>query len=115
MVRPRPTAGHERLRGQVVIDFFELDTREGLLEGRCWLILLLWPFLEERDSSDPVKKSRAEAFLRTVQEGHRHMHTACGRAFIEVYGRERTRARAWYEAAGQYLTSKDPLILQALD
>ena len=113
-VRPRPDAGFERLRAQAVIDFFELDTREGLLEGRCWMIQLLWPRLEERDSPDPHKRARAETFLTTVQAGHRQLHTACGRAFIDLYEKDRARAEAWYDAAVQYLTSKDRAIFQSL-
>lgn len=113
-IRPRPGSGHERLRAQVVIDFFELDTREGLLEGRCWLIQLLWPQLEKLSSSDPQEKAQAESFLKTVEAEHRHLHTACGRAFIELYHRNRLRAKAWQEATAEYLTSKDPTILRAL-
>jgi hypothetical protein len=112
-VRPLPVAGHERLRGQAVIDFFELDTREGLLELRCWLIQLLWGQLEDRASPDARKKAKAEAFLETVEKTCRYPHTACGRAFIELYGNDRDMAERWQEAASEYLTSKDPVILKA--
>jgi hypothetical protein len=113
-VRPLPVAGHERLRGQAVIDFFELDTREGLLELRCWLIQLLWGQLEDRASPDARKKAKAEAFLETVEKTCRYPHTACGRAFIELYGNDRDMAERWQEAASGYLTSKDPVILKAI-
>jgi hypothetical protein len=113
-VHPRPTAGHEHLRAQVVIDFFELDTREGLLELRCVLIQLLWCQLENRASSDPRKKVKAEAFLESVQKTCRYPHTACGRAFIDLYEKDRDMAERWQEAANGYLTSKDPVVLKAI-
>jgi hypothetical protein len=113
-VRPLPTAGHERLRAQAVIDFFELDTREGLLELRCVLIQLLWGQLENRVSPDPRKKAQAEAFLAMVQQTYRYPHTACGRAFIDLYEKDRNMAERWQDAASGYLTSKDPVILKAI-
>lgn len=114
MVLAQATSGPEGLRAQVTIDFFELDTRAGLIEGRCWAILFLWPQLVDRDSSDLLTSTRARDFLRTYQEGHRQLHTACGRAFIELYDRDRPRARAFYDAATQYLSSKDPAVFKAL-
>ena len=113
-VHPLPAAGHERLRARAVIDFFELDTREGLLELRCLLIQLLWCQLEKRASPDPRKKAKAEAFLETVQKTCRHPHTACGRAFIDLYEKDRDMAERWQEAANGYLTSKDPVVLKAI-
>lgn len=110
----RAGTGYEGLRSQVVVDFFELDTREDLLEGRCMLIQLLWPQLECRLSGDPEEKSSAEAFLKVIEEGHRFPHTACGRAFIELHAHDRSRAMTWYKAAVQYLASKDPAVFNAL-
>ncbi len=110
-----PAAGYERLRAQVVIDFFELDTREGLLEGRCWMIQCLWARLEERESSDLTKRARSEEFLLSVRNGHQQLHTACGRAFIELYDADRPSAQACYDAAVGYLNSKDPAIFRVLN
>jgi hypothetical protein len=53
LVRPKPPRGHDRLRARTVIDFFELDTREDLLEGRAQIIMLLFPQLEASGQSDP--------------------------------------------------------------
>jgi hypothetical protein len=113
-VQPRLQDGHEHLRARVVIDFFELDTREGLLELRCVLIQLLWCQLENRESPDLRKRDKAEAFLETVQSTCRHPHTACGRAFIALYEKDRDMAERWQDAATAYLTSKDPLVLKAI-
>lgn len=113
-VRRRAGSDYDGLRSQVVVDFFELDTREDLLEQRCMLIQLLWPQLECRISGDPDEKKTAEAYLKVVEQEHRFPHTACGRAFIELHARDRSRARAWYTAAIQYLTSKDPAVFGAI-
>ncbi|MFY9823375.1 MAG: hypothetical protein WAM82_18480 [Thermoanaerobaculia bacterium] len=113
-VRPRPAAGHDSLRARVVIDFFELDTREGLLAGRCLLIQILWHKLEERAAPDPQTKAEAETFLEAVQRQQHLPHLACGRAFIDLYGQDRERARLWYSAANRFLAGKDPAILRAL-
>jgi hypothetical protein len=114
MIGPRPLAGHDQLRATAVVDFFELDTREGLLEGRCWLIQLLWQKLEERESDDAEEKAEAEAFLDVVLSTTRFPHTACGRAFIALYEEDRERARRWSKSAGRFLTSKDRAVLEAL-
>src|SRR4051812_9546682 len=113
-VRPRPAAGHDLLRAQTVIDFFELDTREGLLEGRCLLIQILWHKLEERAAPDPQTKAEAESFLDAMRKRQDFLHLACGRAFIDLFEQDRERARLWYRAAGRFLASKDPAILRAL-
>jgi hypothetical protein len=96
---------YESLRSQVVVDFFE---------GRCMLIQLLWPQLECRSSGDEEEKRSAEAYLKVIEEDSRFPHTACGRAFIELHGRDRSLARAWYRAAVRYLTSKDPAVFSVL-
>lgn len=113
-ILPELETGYEHLRARVLVDFFELDTREGLLEGRCWMIQLLWPRLEEQSSPDPVKKARSQKFLNAVQQEHALPHVACGRAFIRLYSQDHARAEAWYEAAVQYTASKDPTLFKAL-
>jgi hypothetical protein len=114
MIRPRPAAGLDGLRARAVVDFFELDTREDLLEGRCLLIQSLWAKLEERTSGDAEEKAEAAEFLEVLATGNRFMHSACGRAYVDLYERDREQARRWYRAANQYLASKAPDILKAL-
>ncbi len=114
LIGPRPVDSEKRLRAQVVIDFFELDTREDLLESRCEIILLLWPQLENRFSTDIVKQARAELFLRKIVEERRFPQSACGRAFIELYDRNKSEAEAWHNSALEYLTSKERSVLSAV-
>jgi hypothetical protein len=93
-----------------VIDFFELDTREDLLEGRAQIIMLLFPQLEASKQSDPETRQRAAAFVATLQEV-RFPHAACARSYVGLYHADRERARDCYEAARTYLTRKEPSVL----
>jgi hypothetical protein len=107
-ISARPASGTKRLRARAVIDFFELDTRASLFEGRCQLISLLWPRLEERRSKDPAKRRRAERWVRVVLDEHKLLHTACGRAYVELYEADRRLAARIADAADEYLISQDP-------
>jgi hypothetical protein len=113
-IAPRPVLGHDLLRARVVIDFFELDTREDLLEGRCLMVQLLWPHLETLHDPDADAASRTIAtnFLNVVLQQIRLPHTACGRAFIALHGTDRARARRWYNLAVDYMTRKDPEVFR---
>ena len=114
-MRPRPAARRPGSpAGARGGRFLELDTREDLLEGRCLLIQILWPKLEERAFGDPQEKADAEAFLEVLSTQGRLLHTACGRAFVALYEQDRNAAWRWYKAASRYLSSKDPTILNAL-
>ncbi len=112
LVRPRAAGGYERLRGQVVIDFFELDTRAGLFQMRCVMIVLLFKYLEDLSSAEPRIRAVAEKFVHSVEEGHEQAHTACGRAFCELYGRNRALARELALRADEFLVSKDPALFR---
>jgi hypothetical protein len=97
-----------------VIDFFELDTREGLLMERCWMLLILWTYLENRSSTHSGTKSEAEAFLAIFQDQHDQPHTACGRAFIELHERNHALAAACHDAATRYVMSKEAAVFTNL-
>ncbi len=114
LVRPRAAAGHAGLRGRTVIDFFELDTREDLLEGRAQMILWLFPQLDERDHGATTEdRDRAAAFVTAAQQP-RFPHAACGRAYVDLYGKDRDAARRCYEAAREYLVRKEPRVFSDL-
>jgi hypothetical protein len=103
-IGPRPTlADHERLRARVVIDFFELDSRGGLLYGRSAVIKMLFPELERRGVPD------ADAFVEALQSA-RFPYAACARAFVQLYDEDPEAARRHYLAARAYLQTKDPTI-----
>lgn len=102
-----------QLRANAVIDFFELDTREDLIEGRCYVLQALFPHLQARTASSILKRERARAYVDTVRES-RFPHAACARAYVELFDRDPALAEQWYDAATQYLITKDGASL-ALD
>ena len=97
--------GEGRLRARTVIDFFELDTREDLIEARCHLLMLLWPQLEARAKARSVDRPRARAFV-VAATADRFPHAACARAFVALHERDRRAARRVFEAARAYVTSR---------
>lgn len=114
LVRVKPPAGADRFRARVVIDFFELDTREDLLELRCAVIRELWPHLEGRRNEDVGERQIAEDFVTTFRSENRIPVAACARAFIDLYETDRPSAKRWYLAASNYAISKDPAVFGTL-
>lgn len=104
----RAVGAYKQLQAQVTVDFFELDTREDLIELRCYLIQALWPQLENLSSLDEVERTLARDFVRAVRLQQRFPQMAWGRAFIALYRKDRGAARTWYQAAAQYLSTKEP-------
>jgi hypothetical protein len=96
-------AGYDRLRARVVIDFFELDSRAGLLQGRSAVIKMLFPELEQRGVPD------ADSFVEALQSA-RFPYAACARAFVRLYDEDPEAAQRHYLAARAYLQTKDPTI-----
>jgi hypothetical protein len=109
LVHPRPAAGFDRLRARVVIDFFELDTRAGLLEARSALIGLLWPQLEERADPSAPDRQTASDYIDALRQDD-FPHAACARAYVSLYESDRARARQWYELARKFSLKKDPKV-----
>jgi hypothetical protein len=105
--RARPSRGLARLRARTIIDFFELDTREDLLEARCHVVMLLWPQLEIRRTSCGVSRMRARAFVSAAR-ADRFPHAACVRSFVTLHEVDRRTARRVFEAARAYVTSREP-------
>lgn len=114
IVYSKPKRGHDHLRARVVIDFFELDTREDLLELRCFMLVMLFPQLRERDTaSSAAKRHAAAAFVDTVYET-RFPHAACARSFVELYATDPAEAEQLYDAARSYCQTKNLAVLAAM-
>lgn len=89
----------DRLRARVVIDFLELDSREDLLLARSRKIVSLYPQLEQLP--DP----EADDFVR-AEQGARSPHSACARAFVQLYAEDRALADRFYRASRAFVISK---------
>lgn len=114
MIQVRPGDSARRLRANAVIDFFELDTREDLIEGRCMLLTALFPNLEARvGATTAARRERAKQFVRRVSEDG-FPHAGCSRAFVELFDTDPALAQRLHDAAQEYLITKDAAAL-ALD
>ena len=105
IIQPRPRRGHARLRARTMIDFFELDTREDLVEARCHVLMLAWPQLEAGANERGAARAKARAFVAAMASS-RFPHAACARAFVALHAGDRRAARRVFEAARAYLTSR---------
>ena len=100
--RPRSSTG---LRGLVLIDFFELDTRADLVTARSTIVVLLWPQLGLRANGS----AEAAVFVdAVVNERSRFPQVACARAFVSLYALDPASAARWYDLCLRYLVSRDP-------
>lgn len=106
--RPKAGAGPDHLRARVVIDFFELDTRRELLQGRAGSLVMLWPQLEMRTKGAPDERDKAKRFIVTMCT--KAPYAGFARGYVELYGKDRDAAARWHEAALAYLTSLDPAV-----
>ena len=96
---PRSAQGHERRRGQVIIDLFGLNLREELRLERCNLIRAMWPYLERLRTGSRAERDDAARELDALTRLSTQ-HANCARCFRSLYQTDRANARACYEEAG---------------
>ena len=97
---PCNAQGHERRRGQVIIDLFGLNLRDELRLERCNLIRAMWPYLELNRTGNPTERDAAEREIDGLTKP-RSQHANCARCFRSLYQEDRANARACYEEAGR--------------
>lgn len=103
---PTHTAGLKSYRARVTIDFFVLEQREHLREGRALKIRDLWLALSALDhADDESERTRFRTLIDRLQ-GPRSPHASCTRAFYRLCVRDRDAARTLYEAVESYLESR---------
>ncbi len=110
--KPKARRGWLRQRAEITIAFFRLnDTgdpdefREELFRERAEVLEHLGHYLGTINSSaSRVRKDEAKASVaRMVNSNHRH--SACGKAYTELYQHDPGKARALADAARAYLDS----------
>jgi hypothetical protein len=102
---PMQPAGHAHHRARVIIGFFELDTREDLLEDRAKWISALWMAVRLRETGTADDRSFAEARVREYLAPFAP-HSRCLNAFHQLVQADPAEAKAVAEAMGEYLESK---------
>lgn len=86
----------------MTIDFFELDTREVLLQQRARKIVMLGLALLLEENPLHADFARRQIELETAPNSP---HTSCGRAFIALFRTDPQRARELSVNAQEYLGS----------
>ncbi len=99
---PKASSGHKRRRGQVIIDFFDLNRREQLHRERANMIMLLGQALAAIDAGTG-DDSDTEVVREIVSP--LYPHTACVRAYRELWEKDQPFARQVLKACKRYFVS----------
>jgi hypothetical protein len=102
---PTKTSGHAYERARTVIAFFELDTREDLLEERAKWIQALWIALRLRATGDAADRKTADEAI-ALYTSPAAPHSRCALAFRELAEHDPAEARAVADKMTEYLASK---------
>jgi hypothetical protein len=96
---PAAKTGHKKLRGQVIIDFFQLNERLQLHRERARMISLLGSALKSLEAGiDLQTNTQVESGLLRV-----HIpHTACLRAYRRLWNSDKTLAKKIHSACQIY-------------
>lgn len=102
---PAKRSGHAHRRAQVVIAFFELDTREDLLEERAQWIVALWIALRLRETGGPADRPIADEAIMQYTSPFA-AHSRCVQAFYELAGSDRAEAERVVGSLRDYLKTR---------
>ncbi|MGY3572933.1 hypothetical protein [Bradyrhizobium sp. USDA 4504] len=97
---PAAAAGHNRLRGEVIIDFFQLNDRLQLHRERARMISLMGNALKSIAAADADAPSS-----RQIEKSLLHAsipHAACLRAYHRLWSGDNALARKVHAACQQY-------------
>jgi hypothetical protein len=99
---PVATKGHARTRALVTIRFFELDSREILLEERAAILVQLHLAMTVVGHPDPFTSRAANATVSRLVDRY-SSHANCARAYHDLWLTDNALAREFAEAAADYL------------
>lgn len=100
---PTATRGHRRRRGQVIIKFFGLAERDGLLLERSITIAALHLALVNVAGHD-LTSQLARHMVQTLTADHA-AHANCARSFVALWAADQPAAHAFSQAALDHLSS----------
>lgn len=95
------SAGLQRWRALVTIEFFRLDDvtgRRSLLEDRARLLVALFPQLQIASGAQSGDMTRANRLVRAFQADSAP-HANCVRAFVRLHGRDAAKAQSLFDDA----------------
>lgn len=100
---PKSSTAHDRRRGQIMIDFFDLNKREELHRQRANMIVLLGSALVNLadDRGDEADEQLARRIVENV-----YPHTNCVRAFRATWDNDQDFARRVLRSCKTYYASE---------
>lgn len=101
---PVEKTGRPFRRAKVIVDFFELDSREELRRERSKIIVGLWIAHRLRLTGDPDDQQIAEESIDDLTS-QSSPHTSCARAFLRLITENPVKARELAREAKDYLRS----------
>jgi hypothetical protein len=99
---PTARSGHKRNRGEVIIDFFQLNEREQLHRERARMISLLGNALKMLEAGIDVEINNQVA--ASLSESH-IPHSACLRAYRRIWGTDKPLAKTMHSVCQVYAVS----------
>jgi hypothetical protein len=108
---PAAKSGHKRNRGQVIIDFFDLNECEQLHRERARMILVLGNALGAiaKGESDEEDKQLVERLLAP-----HFPHVSCSRAFKRLWDKDQPFARKVLKVCKAYVVSNSGTVPPAM-
>ncbi|MGM7281294.1 hypothetical protein ABRY74_05610 [Pseudomonas guariconensis] len=100
---PTQAAGPDRLRGQIIIDFFGLNAREQLHRDRARMITVFGPALLAQQQG---QASASDLDLIARIDSPNLPHANCLRAFKRLWASDATMARQVFEQCRLYMLSE---------
>jgi hypothetical protein len=96
---PKAKSGFKRRRGQVIIDFFDLNKREQLHRERANMIILLGNALANvaNDHGDETDEALIESLVQPI-----YPHTSCLRAYHKAWNEDQAFAMKVLKACKAY-------------
>lgn len=101
---PAAASGRRRRRGQVIINFFQLAEREGLLEERSIVIMTLSLALASLDHPDALTQTIAQQTVARLTSNS-SAHTNCARCFHHLWLTNRADAAQFSQLALDHIVS----------
>lgn len=103
----RKSNGPRWKRAKVIIEFFKLNAREELREGRARMIVLLYTCLAARDNAALPQHARDDGHDGVeICIDERSPHSACAIAFVKLFEKRPVAARRQRDACSRYLKIK---------
>ena len=100
---PAKKNGHAAARGKIIIDFFQLNSREQLHRERARCVTFLGSSLKSLEIGNDIEQHKliVSTLLQPSQP-----HAACSRAFNSLWKKDKVKAKKIHQACLEYFASQ---------